>query len=55
MQPGDCTDRGRVDASHSRQNHLRRADGVDRAGLDAAMEVGIPVGGFCPKGRRFSG
>jgi len=26
--------------------------GVDRAGLDAAMEAGIPVGGYCPKGRR---
>ena len=25
--------------------------GVDRAGLDAAMEFGIPVGGYCPKGR----
>lgn len=25
--------------------------GVDRAGLDAAMEVGIPVGGWCPAGR----
>lgn len=25
--------------------------GVDRAGLDAAMEAGIPSGGFCPKGR----
>jgi hypothetical protein len=25
--------------------------GVDRAGLDAAMEAGIPIGGFCPKGR----
>jgi hypothetical protein len=25
--------------------------GVDRAGLDAAMEVGIAVGGYCPKGR----
>ena len=25
--------------------------GVDRAGLDAAMAAGIPVGGFCPKGR----
>ena len=25
--------------------------GVDRAGLDAAMEAGIPVGGYCPKGR----
>ena len=26
--------------------------GVDRAGLDAAMEAGIPVGGYCPKGRK---
>lgn len=25
--------------------------GVDRAGLDAAMEAGIPVGGYCPKER----
>jgi predicted Rossmann-fold nucleotide-binding protein len=25
--------------------------GVDRAGLDAAMEVGIPAGGWCPEGR----
>lgn len=26
--------------------------GVDRAALDAAMEKGISVGGWCPKGRR---
>lgn len=26
--------------------------GVDRAGLDAAMELGIPTGGWCPAGRR---
>jgi hypothetical protein len=26
--------------------------GVDRAGLDVAMELGIPCGGWCPKGRR---
>ncbi|WP_232008909.1 putative molybdenum carrier protein [Geobacter sulfurreducens] len=26
--------------------------GVDRAGLDAAMRAGIPVGGYCPKGRK---
>ena len=25
--------------------------GADRAGLDAALEAGIPVGGRCPKGR----
>jgi hypothetical protein len=26
--------------------------GVDRAALDAAMAAGIPVGGYCPAGRR---
>jgi hypothetical protein len=26
--------------------------GVDRAALDAALEVGLPCGGWCPKGRR---
>ena len=26
--------------------------GVDRAGLDAAIELGLPHGGWCPKGRR---
>jgi len=25
--------------------------GVDRAGLDAAINAGIPVGGYCPRGR----
>jgi hypothetical protein len=25
--------------------------GVDRAGLDAALQAGIPIGGYCPKGR----
>jgi hypothetical protein len=25
--------------------------GVDRAALDSAMALGIPVGGWCPKGR----
>ena len=25
--------------------------GVDRAALDAALELGIEVGGWCPKGR----
>ena len=25
--------------------------GANRAGLDAAMEAGIPVGGYCPKVR----
>jgi hypothetical protein len=29
--------------------------GVDRAGLDAAMAVGLEVGGWCPKGRRAEG
>src|SRR5262249_20137195 len=26
--------------------------GVDRAALDAALEVGVPCGGWCPKGRK---
>jgi hypothetical protein len=26
--------------------------GVDRAALDVAMELGIPCGGWCPRGRR---
>jgi hypothetical protein len=26
--------------------------GADRAALDAALELGIPCGGWCPKGRR---
>ncbi|MCK5826810.1 MAG: putative molybdenum carrier protein [Desulfuromusa sp.] len=26
--------------------------GVDRAGLDAAIAAEIPIGGYCPKGRR---
>ena len=26
--------------------------GVDRAALDVAMALGLPVGGWCPKGRR---
>jgi predicted Rossmann-fold nucleotide-binding protein len=25
--------------------------GVDRAALDAALELGVPCGGWCPKGR----
>jgi hypothetical protein len=25
--------------------------GVDRGGLDAALELGIPYGGWCPRGR----
>ena len=24
--------------------------GLDRAGLDAAVNAGIPIGGFCPVG-----
>jgi len=26
--------------------------GVDRAALDAARQVGVPIGGWCPRGRR---
>src|SRR5947209_13063019 len=26
--------------------------GVDRAALDVALELGLPCGGWCPRGRR---
>ena len=26
--------------------------GADRAGLDVALTVGLPIGGWCPQGRR---
>lgn len=26
--------------------------GVDRAALDAALQLGVPCGGWCPKGRK---
>lgn len=29
--------------------------GVDRAALDAAIALGIPCGGWCPRGRRAEG
>jgi hypothetical protein len=29
--------------------------GVDRAALDVALELNIPCGGWCPKGRRAEG
>jgi len=32
--------------------HSGGQTGVDRAALDAAMVCGVPVGGWCPRGRR---
>ena len=32
--------------------HSGGQTGVDRAALDAALAQGIPVGGWCPRGRR---
>src|SRR5690606_4861542 len=32
--------------------HAGGQTGVDRAALDAAMVCGVPVGGWCPRGRR---
>jgi len=29
--------------------------GADRAGLDVALAVHLPVSGWCPKGRRAEG
>lgn len=32
--------------------HSGGQTGVDRAALDAALSLGVPVGGWCPQGRR---
>ena len=32
-------------------HHLRRPNGSRSGALDAAIELGIPHGGWCPKGR----
>lgn len=32
--------------------HSGGQTGVDRAALDAALSAGVPVGGWCPRGRR---
>jgi hypothetical protein len=32
--------------------HSGGQTGVDRAALDAALTAGVPVGGWCPQGRR---
>lgn len=32
--------------------HSGGQTGVDRAALDAALALGVPVGGWCPRGRR---
>ena len=32
--------------------HSGGQTGVDRAALDAALAAGVPVGGWCPRGRR---
>lgn len=38
-------------STHLRAVHSGGQTGVDRAGLDVAMNLGLDVGGFCPKGR----
>jgi len=49
---------GHFDKTKSRLNHrVSRIisggqTGVDRAALDVAIELGIAIGGWCPKGRR---
>ena len=32
-------------------DYFRGQSGVDRAALDVALELGVPCGGWCPKGR----
>lgn len=50
-------DRELIDALHARRGHAVARlvsggqTGVDRAALDAALAAGIPVGGWCPRGR----
>ena len=46
-----------MDAQDSPDHMLRKIvsggqTGVDRAGLDAALQHGLPIGGWCPRGRR---
>jgi len=43
---------GSMEPSHLEKIISGGQTGVDRAALDAALELGIPCGGWCPKGRR---
>jgi len=38
--------------SHPRRIISGGQTGVDRAALDVALELGLPCGGWCPRGRR---
>ncbi|HZT80256.1 MAG TPA: putative molybdenum carrier protein [Gemmataceae bacterium] len=42
------------DANHPPFTHIVSGGqtGVDRAALDVALDLGLPCGGWCPKGRR---
>jgi len=40
------------DSSHIQRIVSGGQAGVDRAALDVALELGIPCGGWCPKGRK---
>lgn len=40
------------DSSHIQRIISGGQTGVDRAALDVALELGIPCGGWCPKGRK---
>ncbi len=47
-----ATRSGRRTAPSARRICSGGQTGVDRAALDVALEIGIPCGGWCPRGRR---
>jgi hypothetical protein len=54
---GFCCQQDEVEASVKEKLKLQKIisggqTGVDRATLDVGLELGIPIGGYCPKGRR---
>ena len=47
----DCSESGDIPDPHVVKIISGGQTGVDRAALDAAIDLGIPCGGWCPRGR----